>query len=290
MNSLDGNSFKAQQLILWNASARPWEVWHDRIEGWFAPMTAKLLELGGVRPGQDVLDLGTGYGEPALSAARRVGPRGSVLGIDISPAMLEVARKRARGLSNVRFAEVDIEALETAAQFDVALSRLGIMFMVERVRTLQAIRRALKPGGVLAAAVWGPPSTHLLSQALGGLMGRLELPAAAPGTPSPFSMSDREQVMRECRDAGFVETSVTELVVSCDFGSVDELVRFNQEALPPQILSAIEEKFGSANAPEAWSLVAEAVRSHLRKDGSLVLLCLTLCVQAVAPEDAPSEV
>jgi ubiquinone/menaquinone biosynthesis C-methylase UbiE len=96
--------------------------WHDEIEGWFMPIMSRLFQLADLRPGQCVLDIGTGYGEPALSAAARVGPAGHVLGIDVSRAMLEAARRRARDHSNVEFAEADIETLDESGRFDVATS------------------------------------------------------------------------------------------------------------------------------------------------------------------------
>ena len=68
-------------------------------------LSDRMLELGDVRPGHRVLDIGTGIGEPALTAARRVAPDGSVVATDFSDAMLEIARQRARelGLDNVEF-------------------------------------------------------------------------------------------------------------------------------------------------------------------------------------------
>jgi SAM-dependent methyltransferase len=90
-----------------------WEAWQDEFESSAAPVTATLLELGGVRPGQSVLDIATGQGEPALSAARIVGPTARVVGIDASAGMLEVARRRADGLANVEFVQAALaERLE----------------------------------------------------------------------------------------------------------------------------------------------------------------------------------
>ncbi|HKE18641.1 MAG TPA: class I SAM-dependent methyltransferase [Kofleriaceae bacterium] len=279
----DPIAYRAEQLATWDAGAPAWDRWHDTIETWFAPLTTRLLELAAVRPGQHVLDVGTGYGEPALSAARAVGPGGRVLGIDVSPAMLEVARRRARGRSGIRYAEMDIEALDQPGRFDAVLSRLGLMFAVDRVAALGAIRRALVPGGVLAAAVWGPPARHLVSQPAAQLVARLALPAPPPGTPGPFSMSDATRLAGELAAAGLVDVSVTELVAPVRFRSVDELVRFHREALPPPILAAVRDRFGSQDAPDAWALLAEAARPHVGPDGAVSLPSVALCVRAAAP-------
>jgi SAM-dependent methyltransferase len=279
----DPIAFRAEQRATWEAGAPAWDRWHDTIESWFAPLTARLLELAGVRPGQNVLDVGTGYGEPALTAARVVGPGGHVLGVDVSRAMLDVARRRAGGLAGVSFAEMDIEALDEPGRYDAVLSRLGLMFAVDRVATLGAIRRALVPGGVLAAAVWGPPARHLVSQPAAQLAAHLELPAPPPGTPGPFSMSDATELAGELAAAGLVDVSVTEIVAPVRFRSVDELVRFHREVLPPPILEAVRDRFGSDDAPDAWNIVAEAARPHVGPDGAVSLPSVALCVRALAP-------
>src|SRR5262245_38909935 len=153
----DANAYKTEQIVTWDAGAPVWDAWHDTIEGWFSVLTDRLLELADVRPGQRILDLGTGYGEPAATAARRVGPAGEVVGIDLSPGMLQAARRRAAGLPNLRLQLGDVDTLDVGDGFDAVVSRLGLMFAVERVAAFAAIRGALVPRGVLAAAVWGDP-------------------------------------------------------------------------------------------------------------------------------------
>jgi SAM-dependent methyltransferase len=279
----DSTAFKAQQRALWDAGARGWDTWHDEIETWFAPLTARLLDLAGVRPGHRVLDVGTGYGEPALTVARVVGPRGQVLGVDLSGAMLEVARRRAGSQSNVSFTLADVEALGPQGPFDAVLSRLGLMFVVDRVGTLRAVRRMLRPGGTLAAAVWGPPEFHLVVRALEPLLARLDLPAPPPVAPGPFAMSDPKQTAGELTAAGFVDVSVAEVSAPIRFRSVDEFVRFNLENLPPGLLQGVRDKFGSHDAPDAWQGVRERAQEQVPKDGVLSLPCRALCVRAVAP-------
>ena len=77
-------------------------------------MSDRLVELAGIRQGQRLLDVATGIGEPAVTAARKVGPSGRVTAIDLSPAMLAIARERAKenGLANIEFQEADAEFLK----------------------------------------------------------------------------------------------------------------------------------------------------------------------------------
>lgn len=283
----DATLFKAGQRALWDAGAAAWDAWHDDLETWFAPVTARLLQDAGVASGRRVLDLGTGYGEPALSAAERVGEEGEVVGVDLSPAMLEVARRRAGGRSNVSFVLGDNETTELAAGFDAAVSRLGLMFVLDQPATFKAIRSLLVPGGVLAFAVWGPPEQHLISQGLAPLVANLDLPQPPADTPTPFSMSDRAGLATALEAAGFVDISIAEVIVPVRYASIEAFVRFKLDALPPGMLDAIAATYGAADAPEAWELVAEQVRPHLDAVGTLPLPSLTLCARAVNPEDRP---
>jgi SAM-dependent methyltransferase len=111
------------------------------------------------RPGQRVLDFGCGIGEPAISIAAGVAPRGSVLGVDLSSSMLGIARRRARerGVRNVRFQTADISRFRRRGPaFHAAVSRYGLPFVDDVESALRAVRDALGTRGRLALAVWGP--------------------------------------------------------------------------------------------------------------------------------------
>lgn len=283
----DPAAFRAQQRANWDAVSTGWAKWSDRIERGAAPVTARLLELAGVRPGQAVLDIATGYGEPALSAARLVGASGRVVGVDGSPGMLETARRRAAGLHNVEFVVGDVESTgQPAGAFDVALSRFGLMFAVDHVVAFRGVADALVPGGVLAAATWGPPATHQVNRGPAALGELLELPAPAPGSPGMYSMSDPAPLADELAAAGFVDVSVTEQIAPFVFDSVEEYVGFYQANLPPPILDLVRGRFGAVDAPEAWTQVARAVDEHVDEDGSLSLPSIALCLRGVKPESA----
>jgi SAM-dependent methyltransferase len=247
-------------------------------------VTAQLLELAGVRRGQAVLDIATGHGEPALSAARIVGPSGRVVGVHTAPAMLEIARRRASGFDNVEFAVGDMESTgQPAGVFDVVLSRFGLMFAVDHVAAFRGLADALVPGGVLAAATWGPPATHLMAVGPAALGELLELPAPKPGSPGVYGMSDPARLSEELAAAGFADISVTEQVAPFRFDSVEEYVGFNQANLPPTMLDRVRDRFGTADAPEAWDRVAQAVGPHVDADGTLSLPSVALCVRGVKP-------
>jgi SAM-dependent methyltransferase len=280
----DPTAFKARQRASWDDTSEGWAAWHDEFERGAAVVTARLLELAGVRPRQRVLDVATGHGEPALTAAAAVGPEGRVVGIDISPGMLAKARDRAGDAGQVEFAEGDMEAADfPPGSFDVVLSRFGLMLALDHVGTFRALARVLAPGGVLAAAVWGPAETHLLSAGPVALTEHLGLPAPPPGVPSTFSMADAGKLAGELTEAGFEDVEVTEQVVPFRFASVDDYVRFNRDVLPKAVLRMIHDRFGSEDDPDTWGAMAQAVEKYTGPDGAVDLPSTALCFRAVKP-------
>jgi SAM-dependent methyltransferase len=109
--------------------------------------TRVLLEASGIGPGMRVLDLGTGPGHVAAAAAGLVGPSGEVVGLDIDPRMLEVARARNGDLSNVRFVEGDVARWRGEGTFDVVVGRLILFHVPDPVGVLRHHQRAVRSGG-----------------------------------------------------------------------------------------------------------------------------------------------
>ncbi len=130
-------------------------------EGWrvqLEPAHSLMLDMVALKPGERVLDVACGTGLVSLRVAEMVGPRGAVVGTDISGAMVEAARRCAagRGLDNASFERGDAEQLPFAdATFDAAVCGLGLMYVPDPVKALCEMRRLVRPGGRAAAAVWG---------------------------------------------------------------------------------------------------------------------------------------
>src|SRR3972149_6037630 len=101
----DPQSIKEQQREQWARAAAGWRKHDERFRRVTAPVTQRLLEMAAIAPGQTILDIASGTGEPALPAAELVGPGGRVVLTDQAPEMLAVAREMAqtRGLTNVEF-------------------------------------------------------------------------------------------------------------------------------------------------------------------------------------------
>ena len=161
--AFDPAEFKRNIRTEWRSAAAGWRKWLQVVEAEEGGQrhSAKLVELAELQVGASVLDVGGGYGEPSLTAARVVGPQGRVVCTDISPEMLAVARERAAdaGLANVEFVARDAEELEFDEEsFDAVLSRATLMFLpdvagtLKRTPRLPQVRRSARGIGVGAAA------------------------------------------------------------------------------------------------------------------------------------------
>ena len=162
-SNFDPNEFKLNQRQSWDSVAKGWQKWWKTFENGAQKVSDRLIELANVKSGHKVLDVATGIGEPAISAAKIVGKSGHVTATDISSEMLEIAEERARSLSLneiMDFKQSDAERLElgTNQAFNSIICRWGLMFLPNLDRALSNMLGLLVPGGKLAAAVWSEPS------------------------------------------------------------------------------------------------------------------------------------
>ena len=143
----------------WTRRGKHWDSRADEVAEMADRFNQPLIDAVGIEAGQNVLDLATGAGEPALTVAGLVAPGGSVHCTDLVPEMMEGARRRAEvsGLTNVSFRTADMCVLpDDDGSFDRSICRFGIMFVPEPQRATAEVLRVLKPGGRAGFMVWGP--------------------------------------------------------------------------------------------------------------------------------------
>ncbi|HTS23816.1 MAG TPA: methyltransferase domain-containing protein [Casimicrobiaceae bacterium] len=118
----------------------------------FAPLTRRLLERAGIGPRMRVLDIGSGAGDVALTAAELVGPGGSVIGVDRDPDQVAFAERRAvaAGFGHTRFLVADYRALELEGPVDAIVGRLVLMYATDPLDSLVRVLRHLRRGGTIA--------------------------------------------------------------------------------------------------------------------------------------------
>ena len=149
----------------YDESAVHWGKWADQIAEQQVKVNQGLLMAAGVKPGAKLLDLASGAGEPAVTAAAMVGPEGQVTATDISSPMVAAmnARFTRHGLVNVVCQQADMEALPFAdGSFDAVTCRYGLMYARDPARAVAEAARVVRPGGRVAFMVWGPEENNNL--------------------------------------------------------------------------------------------------------------------------------
>ena len=270
---LDPAVWKRELREQWSNVAQGWQRRWIAFERGAQPLSDRILEVAHVAPGHTVLDVATGIGEPAMTAARLVGPSGRVVAIDQAPQMLEVARERmqAAGIGTVEFVEGDAEAVALPPDsFDAVVYRWGLMFFHDPVGTLARLRMSLLPGGWLAVAVWGEPSqVPLISLPFSVFNRELSQPPAPPSGPNPFALSEPTRLEQVLREAGCTNVRCEPLTVTFEFASVDELLgHLGDVSAPIRIIMATLSPLDQA---EFWKKLAEAAARFADADRALRL-------------------
>lgn len=209
---IDPVEFRGAQREQWDHAATGWKKWSGWLDSHAGFISERLVELAGVQPGSRVLDVAAGFGEPALTAARKAGPEGVVVATDISAEMLAYGRERAAeaGVSNIEFMHADASALDFPAEsFDAAVSRWGIIFEPDGEGAAGRVRGFLKPGSRMAISSWGPPErSPMIGRPMKAAMEFLDVPPPPPGTPGPLSRPTPEDIGGLLEGGGFSDVRV----------------------------------------------------------------------------------
>jgi ubiquinone/menaquinone biosynthesis C-methylase UbiE len=152
----------ADQAAYWNGEAGArWVAGQDTLDTILAPTLKVLMDRAAVTGGERVVDIGCGCGISALELARRVGPGGRVLGVDVSAPMLARARQRATADLPLELVVGDATVHAFAPGWaDLMISRFGVMFFAEPAKAFANMRRALRAGGRLVFACWREPARN----------------------------------------------------------------------------------------------------------------------------------
>ncbi len=276
---LNAEQIKQNLLRQWNAVAPAWQQWWDIWQSATQPISERLVALAGVQPGHRVLDIATGLGEPALTAAQRVGATGRVVATDFSPGMLNKARERAAavGVANVDFYRLDAESLDLPGElFDAVVSRWGITELPNLALALQKIEQQLASGGSLAVAVWSSPAAvPFIGIPVAILRQRFAVPPPAPGTPSPFSLGDQAKLAAVLTQAGFADVQVETQPVTFLFPSFGIYRTFLEDVVP--VVRGVLGNQPADQQAAAWQAIAEAVQPFVQADGTLQIPNSTIC-------------
>jgi ubiquinone/menaquinone biosynthesis C-methylase UbiE len=205
MSALDDARFRA--AATYDAAS---DCYDDPANFFWARFGARTIDRLHLAPGASVLDVCCGSGASAIPAAVRVGPTGSVLGIDLSGRLLALARAKAaeRGLHHVEFRTGDLLQLDLeASRFDAVVCVFGIFFVPDMVAAVRALWNVVRPGGTLAITTWGPRFFEPGSSAFWSAI-RAVRPDLYRGFNPWDRIGDPESLRSLLRDAGIVDAEI----------------------------------------------------------------------------------
>jgi len=251
----------------------------------FVPLTRALIEQARIAPGQSVIDVAGGSGEPSLTIAQAVGPSGFVMCTDAIAEMVAVAEREAldRGLKNVKFRQCTADSLPFANDlFDVAVSRLGIMFFPDPLAAVREMLRVIKPEGRVAFAVWGKSELNPYACVVTGVLSRYVPPTPlTPDAPDAFRFAEPGKLARILEGAGAID--VTECVVKFDIAAPLSPEEF--WTMRSEISETLREKLKLLSSEDKQRLadeVQEAVREFF-PDGHMRFPAEMLIVSGAKP-------
>ena len=238
--------------------------------------------------GARALDVGCGWGDTAIELARKVGPTGSVLGLDCCDTFLEQGRRdaAAAGLRNVTFIAADVQTHPFEPEFDFCFSRFGMMFFASPVAAMRNVRKALKPGGTLMFITWRTLDDNPWFGVPKAIVSRFLPPPgenAQTCGPGPFSMANQATVTAQLKAAGFDDVSFERIDGPVMVGKgVEQALQF-QLALGPageifrEAGALAEERRGDIEAA-----LREALAQHLH-DGQVTMDSSSWTIRAHNP-------
>lgn len=279
----DAAEFAEQIRHEWDAVAEDWgrEDWRDFVEAAAAPVSERLIAMAGVGPGHRVLDLGTGVGEPAARVAEHVGPAGQVLGLDLSPRMVEIGNRRLRRLGlddrvELRVGDAGRPEVDDGA-FHAALSRWVLMLVPDLVGALGRIRRTLAPGGRLAVALWGHPTrVPMISVALRLAATMMPAPPPPPDAPTHLWHRGAHGFAALMEEAGFSDVETGRVPVAFSFDTPGDYSEFIVAMAGP--MRVVADSLPAAERDGMMQALAGAMADYADADGRIHLVNEVLCI------------
>lgn len=279
----DQSAIRDQQRQTWNRFAPNWKKWDDFTMAFLKPMGDAIIDAIAPQPGDHVLDIATGTGEPGLTIAAMVG-NGQVTGMDISEGMLEVAQENAhkKGLTNYTTHAGDASSIPFPDNsFDAISCRMGFMFFPDMEAAAREMVRVLKPGGRMATSVWAAPENNpWVTIMMRSIAHYMEMPAPPPGAPGMFRCAAPGQIAGMLQAAGLSSLQEQMIKGKMDYGSPGQYWTNMTEIAAPvvNVLSKATEDQVSAIREE---MTRQA--SPYEKDGKMELDFAALIISGKKP-------
>jgi ubiquinone/menaquinone biosynthesis C-methylase UbiE len=229
-------SYAYLEQVLWRSPMSQQEQWQvagsapevyerELVPAVFGPWARILIELVDLKQGDRVIDIACGTGIVARIAAARMGPGGVVVGVDLNPGMLNVARRATDAAAPVHWREASADKLPFPdGSFDIAYCQLGLQFFADRPAALREMRRVLSAKGRLAVMVWCGIQESPGFETFAEILQRRVSPAAATIMRAPFGLSDADELSRLVAAAGFRNIRIQRKLGAVEFSSIERFV------------------------------------------------------------------
>ena len=242
-----------------------------------------------VRSGDQVLDVGCGFGDTAIRLAGQVGATGLVVGVDCCDAFLDQARveMKSRRVTNLSFVRADAEIALPDDQFDFVFARFGTMFFANPVAGLRNMRKALRPGGRMVHIVWRERADNpWLSMAKDVVLKYLPMPGADAQTcgPGPFSMADEPMVRAMMKAAGFDRIEFRRVDAPVLVGKdVDDAIAFQLAIGPAGEVFREAGALAESKRSEIEAALAAAINAQKKASDGVVMDSSSWVISAINP-------
>ena len=282
-----------RMTAVWDgAVGQRWAADRERYDRMLAPFGAALMTAAAIDEGSAVLDVGCGFGSLSLSAAAATGGNGSVLGVDLSGPMLQVATARAieRQMAHAVFRQADAQSTDFGRNtFDVIVSQFGVMFFDDAADAFANLTRALRPGGRVAFTCWQDLSRqeHVMAP-LTAALDHVPVPDfdANDWSHAAFSLADPSTIHSVLASAGLQDVGIQPVVASQYLGAdvADVLAYLETSEFGESVFARAD----AAQATAGWNAVASVLDSRATSDG-VYLDGAAWLVTATSPTMGPSE-
>src|SRR2546428_1366753 len=274
----------SEQIAEWNgALGQRWVAKQRDIDRIVMPFGDAALKAAAPQPGERVIDIGCGCGDTSIEIARLVGAGGSVLGVDVSQPMLEVARTHGAlaNCAHLAFRDGDASEAELPANIDLLFSRFGVMFFSQPSPAFSHLRKSLRAGGRCVFVCWRTPRDNPWAMtplaAARTAIGVTPAPAD-PDAPGPFAFADEERLRAILSGAGFGAIDVQRFDAAIFLGATPRAAAENAVQIGP--VSRLVREVGAKHLPVILDAVERTLAPLAAPDGHVSLNGSTWIVAA----------
>jgi len=277
----------SEQIAEWNGVlGQRWVAMQREIDRIVVPFGDAALKVAAPQPGERVIDVGCGCGDTSIEIARIVGEAGTVLGIDVSQPMLEVARSRGAlaNCAHLAFREGDASEAGLPANTDLLFSRFGVMFFSQPSQAFSHLRKSLRTGGRCVFVCWRAPRDNAWAMtplsAARTAMGVTPTPAD-PDAPGPFAFADDERLRTILSGAGFGAIDIQRFDAVLSLGATPRSAAEGTVQIGP--VSRFVREVGAEHLPIILDAVERTLAPLAAPDGHVSLNGSTWIVAATNP-------